>query len=1080
MEKAFADRVRGELERRAARIKELEDAVAMYGRLNEATASLPPAGTCSQGMMAKPPTESVETMTPPEWGFGVLCKKVDVGTLAKPEMYDAYTQDQGGGMDSNERGAICSSCHYKQRFEGQLAAALSLVPKIGSRSARRLMELCRKVEAPVGLVALVFTDVQNSTYLWNQEPEAMRKALSMHNHIFRSLLPAYDGYEVKTEGDAFMLTFHDVPAAVKFSLAVQEQLLRAEWPEEILVYEGDADEVHATDGALVWRGLRVRMGIHFGGPLCERDPLTGRMDYFGPVVNRAARVSSKGHGGEIVYSSEVSADVDAWLLTPDGKEHSPIVAKVGMMNLKGFDHAVEIFQMFPESLALRRMDLSALWNASGAQEHDESTSTEEEPREKTLFAPYMKHIPSVMPSETDTLAIVFVEVDHVKEMWDGMVKEQDIMIRALDIYTNSIRSELRKFGGYEVMARGDVFMVSFTTSRAAVQWCLQVQLQLATSSWPTSLIQSMQRLQVTPLQDPPSPSIGADVWRGVQVKMGVNRSEPNYGVNGIIFRQQTESDGVGAQVQYFGPAVYRTAKLCTLAHGGEILCTKGVSVEIEGTRKNLVHKQSVEITSQGKWTLWEDYKEEVFRLNIECLRPRSKQWALLERNTAQPKIRLELTPEQRAKIQDRKKHEQKGWAQSVFMKRFKHCNGSQKTVAAALEAAECEFMELEDEYAKSHFDPLKSVSRAAVELHLHRCRSLALSVRKADLNETWRTLPFGNWGGHRALHQPAPTKRAKKSKKIEERRWLTQEPVSIEDLWCLHSKLKRFDALVEDYIRGSGDSASNSQLLAECNEKTWTGRSMQIQQTMRVYSHQQTGEVKAMLNKVMQDIITDESVFNSRNPEKGPLLRRSILGLFVRLLSRIQAMKHRESRRSSGSRTTDSKLSVSLGALPVTDSQRRLSMSLYDHGCLSPVMRSCESSPQPPGSPSPSHGHKHGQHRQVPQAESFKNESSPRSSPDSDYMRQLSEFKLVMTKSPGLSPSIGMSESLDQIQMLPIIAETGKPRHESIAGPPFHRARSHTGRRSTYDHSSEMRAGASAPDMHTRIQAADWQQIKDM
>ena len=34
----------------------------------------------------------------------------------------------------------------------------------------------------------------------------------------------------------------------------------------------------------------------------------------------------------------------------------------------------------------------------------------QEPREKALFSPYMKHVPSVMPSETDTLSIVFVEV----------------------------------------------------------------------------------------------------------------------------------------------------------------------------------------------------------------------------------------------------------------------------------------------------------------------------------------------------------------------------------------------------------------------------------------------------------------------------------------------------------------------------------------------------------------------------------------------------------------------------------------------------------------------------------------------
>ena len=86
-------------------------------------------------------------------------------------------------------------------------------------------------------------------------------------------------------------------------------------------YPGDTDIVWDKKDNLIWRGIRVRMGIHTGRPLCERDPVTGRMDYFGPVVNRAARISSKAQGGEIVFNNKTMLEVAGegkWLETDEG------------------------------------------------------------------------------------------------------------------------------------------------------------------------------------------------------------------------------------------------------------------------------------------------------------------------------------------------------------------------------------------------------------------------------------------------------------------------------------------------------------------------------------------------------------------------------------------------------------------------------------------------------------------------------------------------------------------------------------------------------------------------------------------
>lgn len=124
----------------------------------------------------------------------------------------------------------------------------------------------------------------------------MAVAIRKHNEVLREMLQQHGGYEVKTEGDAFMCSFADPLVAVRFCLDTQEKLLQVDWPQEIYEHE-KSQIVKNDDGQLLYRGLRVRMGLHCGNPSCEEDPTTGRMDYFGQMVNRAARVESVASGG---------------------------------------------------------------------------------------------------------------------------------------------------------------------------------------------------------------------------------------------------------------------------------------------------------------------------------------------------------------------------------------------------------------------------------------------------------------------------------------------------------------------------------------------------------------------------------------------------------------------------------------------------------------------------------------------------------------------------------------------------------------------------------------------------------------
>ncbi|RKP38296.1 hypothetical protein BJ085DRAFT_16874, partial [Dimargaris cristalligena] len=196
----------------------------------------------------------------------------------------------------------------------------SMPPTVISRARRgakddlpadsTLARLDREVEPPTGDVALVFTDIKNSTFLWETIPVAMRSAIRVHNHIMRRELRTIGGYEVKTEGDAFMVSFATVPSALHWCLSVQLQLLKADWPQEILD-SADGREIYSPTDAnqLIYRGLWVRMGVHWGSPVCEEDPVTKRMDYFGPMVNRTARICGAADGGQIYVSQDVVSEI---------------------------------------------------------------------------------------------------------------------------------------------------------------------------------------------------------------------------------------------------------------------------------------------------------------------------------------------------------------------------------------------------------------------------------------------------------------------------------------------------------------------------------------------------------------------------------------------------------------------------------------------------------------------------------------------------------------------------------------------------------------------------------------------------
>eukprot|EP01063_Lacrimia_lanifica_P006102 TRINITY_DN13668_c0_g1_i1.p1 TRINITY_DN13668_c0_g1~~TRINITY_DN13668_c0_g1_i1.p1 ORF type:complete len:887 (+),score=142.28 TRINITY_DN13668_c0_g1_i1:48-2663(+) len=148
-------------------------------------------------------------------------------------------------------------------------------------------------------VALAFTDIRSSTALWEASGEAMEEALNLHNEALRDALRTHNGYEAKTIGDAFMIAFHSSIEAVRFGVDAQTLLATMDWPEGLT-------RPNLDDGFKV---LSVRMGIHCGDAAAQMNSLTHRYDYFGPTVNRAARVEPFGAPGAVTVTADVVENI---------------------------------------------------------------------------------------------------------------------------------------------------------------------------------------------------------------------------------------------------------------------------------------------------------------------------------------------------------------------------------------------------------------------------------------------------------------------------------------------------------------------------------------------------------------------------------------------------------------------------------------------------------------------------------------------------------------------------------------------------------------------------------------------------
>ena len=177
---------------------------------------------------------------------------------------------------------------------------------------------------PTGTVTFLFTDIQGSTQLWQQFPNAMPEALKRHHEILRRAIEEHRGYVFQIIGDAFCAAFHTAPDGLNAALAAQRGLRDAAWGET--------------------GPIRVRMALHSGAVELRLGEYTSGEYVSGLTLSRAARLLSAGHGGQVLLSLPASELVQERL--PEGVE----LRDLGAQRLKDLVRPEHIFQTITPDL----------------------------------------------------------------------------------------------------------------------------------------------------------------------------------------------------------------------------------------------------------------------------------------------------------------------------------------------------------------------------------------------------------------------------------------------------------------------------------------------------------------------------------------------------------------------------------------------------------------------------------------------------------------------------------------------------------------------------------------------------------
>lgn len=389
-------------------------------------------------------------------------------------------------------------------------------------------------------IFFVFTDIQSSTALCEEDADAYLLLQEAHDEIVRNALALTGGYEVDTEGDAFQCMFPNAVSSLLFCFKVQDLLLEYEWPASVLHLNG-CKKVQSKlfRDKNIWSGPKVRMALHAGLAgtyYAKSHPTTRRVAFGGLAWETTKILSDLGHGGQIIVSEQAwkhlidNADEgavgyplfeDLGLYEIDHKERramrilqcaparSPVSERVfeelrdaemldpgkGMNIVPPMEGKVAIVSVIIEPSCYIDI-IETFLTLIGKRERAANNAPDDRAEVVSVGSLSPLALPEYdIPNEDEDAAVLDKSVSRAIR---GTEESQQTYFttehqQAVEIVSTIIESLVSQFGGYvirtveEVDTPPQMLLVTFKSSSSAARFTLAAQTTLMEYPWPKSI-----------------------------------------------------------------------------------------------------------------------------------------------------------------------------------------------------------------------------------------------------------------------------------------------------------------------------------------------------------------------------------------------------------------------------------------------------------------------------------------------------------------------------------------------------------------------------------------------------------------